>query len=157
MFQQSVKCSEPSYASGMLTYNLRGTSLKKLNGLFSQCPADSLSKVTAAHFIQQMLQGIKAVPSADIFLCSCLKCYAESLPWSQPVGLRQQFRDQPQRFRRQLQRPTGETQGASGNGLIGMRERALSVDGSLLAGPMGDGWSVELSVPLGTTRTTGAP
>ncbi len=34
-----------------------------------------------------------------------------------------------------------------GHGLVGMRERALSVGGSLLAGPVDDGWSVEVVVP----------
>ena len=36
----------------------------------------------------------------------------------------------------------------TGHGLVGMRERALSVGGSLLAGPIDDGWSVEVTVPL---------
>lgn len=36
----------------------------------------------------------------------------------------------------------------TGHGLVGMRERALSVGGSLLAGPIDDGWSVEVVVPL---------
>jgi signal transduction histidine kinase len=34
-----------------------------------------------------------------------------------------------------------------GHGLVGMRERALSVGGSLLAGPTGGGWSVEVTIP----------
>ncbi|MEM9561660.1 MAG: histidine kinase [Actinomycetota bacterium] len=34
-----------------------------------------------------------------------------------------------------------------GHGLVGMRERALSVGGSLLAGPIDNGWSVEVVVP----------
>lgn len=39
----------------------------------------------------------------------------------------------------------------TGHGLVGMRERALSVGGSLLAGPIDGGWSVEVVVPLTTT------
>ncbi|MEL6982039.1 MAG: histidine kinase, partial [Actinomycetota bacterium] len=39
----------------------------------------------------------------------------------------------------------------TGHGLVGMRERALSVGGSLLAGPIDDGWLVEVVVP----RTAG--
>lgn len=36
----------------------------------------------------------------------------------------------------------------TGHGLVGMRERALSVGGSLLAGPIDDGWLVDVVVPL---------
>lgn len=42
--------------------------------------------------------------------------------------------------------PGGEAVGP-GHGLIGMRERALSVGGSLVAGPTADGWTVDLTVP----------
>ncbi len=35
-----------------------------------------------------------------------------------------------------------------GHGLIGMRERAQSVGGSLLAGPVPGGWSVDVTVPI---------
>ncbi len=35
----------------------------------------------------------------------------------------------------------------SGHGLTGMRERAVSVGGSLIAGPIADGWSVEATFP----------
>ena len=38
-----------------------------------------------------------------------------------------------------------------GLGLTSMRERARSVGGSLLAGPDGDGWRVEASLPVNTT------
>lgn len=37
---------------------------------------------------------------------------------------------------------------STGFGLISMRERARSVGGSLLAGPIEDGWSVEASLPI---------
>ncbi|MEM8922370.1 MAG: histidine kinase [Actinomycetota bacterium] len=36
----------------------------------------------------------------------------------------------------------------AGHGLIGMRERALSAGGSLIAGPVDDGWSVDAVFPL---------
>lgn len=42
----------------------------------------------------------------------------------------------------------GQSHG-QGHGLIGMRERAQSVGGSLLAGPVPGGWSVDVTVPIG--------
>jgi signal transduction histidine kinase len=45
-------------------------------------------------------------------------------------------------------RPAGQEGHVGGNGLAGMRERAQSVGGSLLVGPMPDGWSVDATVPL---------
>ncbi len=47
------------------------------------------------------------------------------------------------------------TGSGQGHGLIGMRERAQSVGGSLLAGPVPGGWSVDVTVPIdreGLTR-----
>lgn len=43
----------------------------------------------------------------------------------------------------------GEPVTGRGHGLTGMRERALSAGGSLLAGPIADGWSVDVIFPLG--------
>ncbi len=43
--------------------------------------------------------------------------------------------------------PSGITKGP-GIGLTSMRERARSVGGSLIAGPAGDGWRVEASLPV---------
>ncbi|MGV9293179.1 sensor histidine kinase [Amycolatopsis sp. NPDC003676] len=40
-----------------------------------------------------------------------------------------------------------ELAGGSGVGLVGMRERAALLGGSLRAGPAGDGWTVELELP----------
>lgn len=45
-------------------------------------------------------------------------------------------------------RPVGDATAGRGNGLVGMRERALSAGGSLIAGPVADGWSVEATFPL---------
>ncbi len=45
-----------------------------------------------------------------------------------------------------------------GHGLVGMRERAQSVGGSLHAGPTDDGWRVEAELPLDAgTPTTSVP
>ena len=41
-----------------------------------------------------------------------------------------------------------------GYGLLGMRERAQILGGSLLAGPDGDGWRVELRLPLADAEQT---
>ncbi len=43
--------------------------------------------------------------------------------------------------------PPATLSDSPGHGLVGMRERALSVGGSLLAGPVDGGWSVEVTVP----------
>lgn len=40
----------------------------------------------------------------------------------------------------------------SGHGLVGMRERAQSAGGSLIAGPTGDGWMVDASFPHSSGR-----
>ncbi|WP_020672534.1 sensor histidine kinase [Amycolatopsis nigrescens] len=40
-----------------------------------------------------------------------------------------------------------ELAGGSGVGLVGMRERAALLGGTLRAGPAGDGWTVELELP----------
>jgi signal transduction histidine kinase len=40
------------------------------------------------------------------------------------------------------------SEGGSGLGLVGMRQRAELLGGSFAAGPSGDGWLVECSIPL---------
>ncbi len=47
--------------------------------------------------------------------------------------------------------------GGPGFGLIGMRERARSIGGSLLAGPEGDGWRVEANLPTRVAVRTSTP
>jgi signal transduction histidine kinase len=53
------------------------------------------------------------------------------------------------------------SRGSGGHGLVGMRERATLFDGSLTAGPDGNGWRVHATIPrpIGhtvETTTTGA-
>ncbi len=48
--------------------------------------------------------------------------------------------------------PSGMTSGA-GMGLTSMRERARSVGGSLIAGPDGNGWKVEATLPVNAPRS----
>jgi signal transduction histidine kinase len=38
-------------------------------------------------------------------------------------------------------------------GIVGMRERAVSLGGELEAGPIDDGWSVSCRIPLGDGDT----
>ncbi len=45
-------------------------------------------------------------------------------------------------------RPPPPAAGRPGFGLAGMRERALSLGGTLVAGPTADGWAVDVTVPL---------
>src|SRR3954468_7591502 len=42
----------------------------------------------------------------------------------------------------------GRRRGASGHGLIGMRERAAVFGGSFQAGPHGEGWCVDVRIPI---------
>src|SRR3954470_21711267 len=46
------------------------------------------------------------------------------------------------------ERRSGRRRGASGHGLVGMRERAAVFGGSFQAGPHGDGWCVDVTMPI---------
>jgi len=48
--------------------------------------------------------------------------------------------------------PIIRSEGGSGLGLIGMRERAELLGGSVVAGPDGGGWVVDCSLPLATSQ-----
>jgi signal transduction histidine kinase len=52
--------------------------------------------------------------------------------------------------------PRVRSEGGSGLGLAGMRERAELLGGTLAAGPEGDGWVVDCSVPLPTSNGNAA-
>jgi signal transduction histidine kinase len=47
--------------------------------------------------------------------------------------------------------------GRGGTGLDGMRQRVAAVGGAVAAGPMGDGWVVEGSIPIGRSDATAQP
>jgi signal transduction histidine kinase len=53
--------------------------------------------------------------------------------------------------------PAVRSEGGSGLGLVGMRERAELLGGTLAAGPEGDGWVVDCSVPLPSSNGSGVP
>jgi signal transduction histidine kinase len=51
--------------------------------------------------------------------------------------------------------PAVRSEGGSGLGLVGMRERVELLGGTLVAGREGDGWVVDCSVPLSSSNGTG--
>ena len=50
------------------------------------------------------------------------------------------------------ERRTASRRGASGHGLVGMRERAAVFGGTFEAGPHGNGWCVDVSLPIPSAR-----
>jgi signal transduction histidine kinase len=53
--------------------------------------------------------------------------------------------------------PAVRSEGGSGLGVVGMRERAELLGGTLTAGPDGDGWLLDCSVPLPSSSAGGGP